>query len=118
MIKHSFSIIKETIKKEKISTWINSKLIVNTIEINDEFIEKKIKELNSIKTIWVKSDTNREPNVGLNYYGITIIPDNQIEKLTKIFQNNIDFNNKETFEKLIRSITNKNSDEILVHFGI
>lgn len=118
MIKHSFSIIKETIKKEKISTWINSKLIVNTIEINDEFIGKKLKELNRIKTIWVKSDTNRESNVGLNYYGITIIPDNQIEKLTKIFQNNIDFNNKETFEKLIRSITNKDSDEILVHFGI
>lgn len=31
---------------------------------------------------------------------------------------NIDFNNKDSFEKLIRSITNKNSDEILVHFGI
>ena len=54
----------------------------------------------------------------MNYYGITIIPDNQIEKLTKIFQNNIDYNNKETVEKLISSITNKNSDEILVHFGI
>lgn len=118
MIKHSFSIIKETIKKEKISTWINSKLIVNTIEINDEFIEKNIEELESIETIWVKSDTNRVKNVGLNYYGITIIPDNQIEKLTKMFQNNIDYNNKETVEKLIRSIANKNSDEILVHFGI
>ena len=118
MIKHNFSIIKESIKNEKILTWINSKLIVNTIEINDEFIEKNLKELNSIETIWIKSDTNREQNMGLNYYGITIIPDNQIEKLTKIFQSNIDFNNKDSFEKLIRSITNKNSDEILVHFGI
>ena len=83
MLKHQFAIASNKIEEEKITIWINSDYIINKINIDDDFIQKFSKELDNLQTVWVTSSKSRKINNNLNYYGITIIPNEEIEKFLK-----------------------------------
>lgn len=115
MLKHQIALASNNIEKEKITLWMKSPNIIKKIDIDDEFIQKISKKLNTVKTIWVTSDKNRQLNNNLNYYGITIIPNEELKKFKDII--------KETKNnKILKDITNlldsKKDNEIVIHFGV
>lgn len=115
MLKHQFALASNNIENEKITLWTNSPCITKIINIDDQFIQKVSNKLNNIKTIWVTSNENRQINNNLNYYGITIIPNEELKKLLDII--------KETKNnKILKDVTNllnsKKDNEIVIHFGI
>ena len=115
MLKHQIALASNNIENEKITLWANSPYITKIINIDDQFIEKISKKLNTIKTIWVTSNKNRQLNNNLNYYVITIIPNEELKKFIDII--------KETKNnKILKDVTNlldsKKDNEIVIHFGI
>lgn len=125
MIEHKISIANNEILKEDALNWINSKNIIESALINDEIILENSDRLSKINTIWVKSNEHKENNIGLNYYGITIISNEEIENLkvliAKIKQyyvskrQNEKIENIEKLENLFKKIE---KDNILIHFGV
>lgn len=115
MLKHQFALASDNIEKEKITFWINSDYIINKINIDDDFIQKNSRKLDILQTIWVTSSKNRKINSNLNYYGITIIPNEEIDKLLNILKETKDIKILKELTKLLES---KKENELLIHFGI
>ncbi len=115
MLKHQFILANKNIEKEKITLWMKSSNIIKKIDIEDEFIQKISKKLDNIKTIWITSDTNRKVKNNLNYYGITIIPDESIETFLDIIKKSENDNILNTMMNLLKE---KKENNILIHLGI
>lgn len=115
MLKHQFAIASNKIEEEKITIWINSDYIINKINIDDDFIQKFSKELDNLQTVWVTSSKSRKINNNLNYYGITIIPNEEIEKFLNIVKETKD---SKILKELTDLLRNKKENELLIHFGI
>ncbi len=115
MLKHQFAIASNNIEEEKITIWINSNYIINKINVDDDFIQKFSKELDNLQTIWVTSSKSRKINNNLNYYGITIIPNEEIGKFFNIVKETKD---SKILKELTNLLRNKKENDVLIHFGI
>lgn len=115
MMKHQFAIASNNIEEEKITIWINSNYIINKINVDDDFIQKFSKKLNNLKTVWVISSKSRKISNNLNYYGITIIPNEEIKKFLNIVKETKD---SKILKELTNLLRNKKENEVLIHFGI
>lgn len=115
MLKHQFVLSSDNIKNEEITLWINSSYIINKLNIDDDFILKISKMLDNLETIWVTSNENRKIHNNLNYYGITIIPNKEIEKFLEIIK---ETKNDKIIKELIELLENKKENELFIHFGI
>lgn len=115
MLKHQFAIASNNIEEEKITIWINSNYIINKINIDDDFIQKISKKLDNLKTVWVTSSKSRKISNNLNYYGITIIPNEEIEKFLNIVN---EMKDSKILRELTNLLRNKKENEVFIHFGI
>lgn len=111
MPKHEFGIMKnKPMNKDRFDEYEPNKY--NCIEVDDDFIEPILIDLQSIDCYW---HTLEVVGKGLAYGGITLIPPESMDILIKILsiQNNLEYTD-------LISLANqaKQEDKYIIHFGI
>ncbi len=111
MPKHEFGIMKnKPMNKDRFDEYEPNKY--NCIEVDDDFIEPILIDLQSIDCYW---HTLEVVGKGLAYCGITLIPPESMDILIKILsiQNNLEYTD-------LISLANqaKQEDKYIIHFGI
>jgi hypothetical protein len=114
MPKHDFGIMQEDPSyKERFDIYEPQKY--NCIEVDDDFIEPILMDLQGLNCYW---HTLQKEGKGLAYCGITLIPPKSIDEFINIlsFQNKV---NKENYISLILLATQaKEHSKYIIHFGI
>lgn len=111
MPKHEFGIMKnKPMNKDRFDEYEPNKY--NCIEVDDDFIEPILIDLQSIDCYWHMLEVVGK---GLAYCGITLIPPESMDILIKILsiQNNLEYTD-------LISLANqaKQEDKYIIHFGI
>lgn len=111
MAKHEFGIMKnKPMNKDRFDESEPNKY--NCIQVDDDFIEPILTDLQSIDCYW---HTLEVAGKGLAYCGITLIPPESMDILIKILsrQNNLEYTD-------LISLANqaKEENKYVIHFGI
>lgn len=111
MAKHEFGIMKnKPMNKERFD--ISEPDKYNCIQVDDDFIEPILMDLQSIDCYW---HTLEIVGKGIAYCGITLIPPESMDTLIKILsrQNNLEYTD-------LISLANqaKEENKYIIHFGI
>ncbi len=106
MLTHEFALVKEQVKYCDPKNY-------TCISINDHSILSITKELRSIKTYRQKLAKSQ---VGLSYYGITIIPLESLNEFLTIVQKKKELKDFDTLLALIEKSIKE--EKMMIHFGI
>lgn len=82
----------------------------NCISVNDDYIMPLLEKLTLLKTYWHTLD---RAEIGLAYYGITLIPPESLDTFIDLIYNKSELSDLTTL--LIKA---RDSDSYVIHFGI
>ena len=109
MAKHEFGIMDiAPTPKQEYNKYEPEKF--HCISVEDEYIESLLKELSVIPCYW---HSLQQEELGLAYYGITIIPPRSLKDFISVIDSKTQFNE---LKDLLRKADNEN--KFVIHFGI
>ena len=109
MPKHEFGIMNICPKKGEIYDQYEPERF-NCISVDDDYILPLLKKMNEVKFYW---HTLERPELGLAYYGITIIPPESLDSIIEMI-----LDNKNLTELLILLSKAQDENKFVIHFGI
>lgn len=109
MAKHEFGIMKTAPQPDDWYEYYEPEMY-DCISIHDDNIESLLEDLCQVKCYW---HTLEQPERGLSYYGITIIPPSSFDMLLEILDGKV---NLEKLSMLLKKA--KEEDKYIIHFGI